>query len=53
MASAYLQPSSPFAAAERKAAEVLFRRLDGDRSPSEHHVVRTRMIVRGSGEIPA
>ena len=41
------------AAIGRKAAEVLFRRLDGDRSPSEHHVVRTRMIVRGSGEIPA
>jgi len=35
----------------RKAAEVLFRRLDGDRSPSEHHIVRTRMITRGSGEI--
>jgi len=35
----------------RKAAEVLFRRLDGDRSASEHHIVRTRMIARGSGEI--
>jgi LacI family transcriptional regulator len=35
----------------RKAAEVLFRRLDGDRSPSEHHIVRTRMIARGSGEL--
>lgn len=35
----------------RTAAEVLFRRLDGDRSPSEHHVVLTRMITRGSGEI--
>ncbi len=41
------------AAIGRKAAEVLFRRLDGDRSPSEHHIVRTRMIARGSGEIPA
>jgi LacI family transcriptional regulator len=41
------------AAIGRKAAEVLFKRLDGDRSPSEHHIVRTRMIVRGSGEIPA
>jgi LacI family transcriptional regulator len=35
----------------RTAAELLFRRLDGDRSPTEHHVVRTRMIARGSGEI--
>jgi LacI family transcriptional regulator len=40
------------AAIGRTAAEVLFRRLDGDRSPSEHHVVLTRMITRGSGEIP-
>jgi len=39
------------AAIGRTAAEVLFRRLDGDRSPSEHHVVPTRMITRGSGEI--
>jgi LacI family transcriptional regulator len=39
------------AAIGRTAAEVLFRRLDGDRSPSEHHIVRTRMITRGSGEI--
>ncbi len=35
----------------RTAAEVLFRRLDGNRSASEHHIVRTRMITRGSGEI--
>jgi LacI family transcriptional regulator, galactose operon repressor len=39
------------AAIGRKAAEVLFRRLDGDRSAAEHHIVRTRMIPRGSGEI--
>jgi len=39
------------AAIGRIAAELLFRRLDGDRSPSEHHVVVTRMITRGSGEI--
>jgi len=39
------------AAMGRIAAEVLFRRLDGDRSASEHHVVATRMITRGSGEI--
>jgi LacI family transcriptional regulator len=39
------------AAIGRTAAQVLFRRLDGDRSPSEHHVVLTTMIVRGSGEI--
>ncbi len=35
----------------RIAAEELFRRLDGDRSPSHHHVIPTRLIVRGSGEI--
>ena len=39
------------AAIGRTAAQLLFRRLDGDRSPSEHHVVLTRMIIRGSGEI--
>jgi LacI family transcriptional regulator len=39
------------AAIGRTAAEMLFRRLDGDRSPSEHRVVVTRMISRGSGEI--
>jgi LacI family transcriptional regulator len=39
------------AAIGRMAAQVLFRRLDGDRSASEHHVVLTRMITRGSGEI--
>ncbi|HSS62300.1 MAG TPA: LacI family DNA-binding transcriptional regulator [Candidatus Limnocylindrales bacterium] len=39
------------AAIGRTAAEVLFRRLDGDRSPSEHHTVVTQMITRGSGEI--
>ncbi|TMC54461.1 MAG: LacI family transcriptional regulator [Chloroflexi bacterium] len=39
------------AAIGRTAAGVLFRRLDGDRSASEQHVVLTRMITRGSGEI--
>jgi LacI family transcriptional regulator len=39
------------AAIGRTAAEMLFRRLDGDRSPSEHRIVLTRMIERGSGEI--
>jgi LacI family transcriptional regulator len=39
------------AAMGRAAAELLFNRLDGDRSPSHHHVVETKMIVRGSGEI--
>jgi LacI family transcriptional regulator len=33
------------------AAEVLFRRLDGDHSPSRHHMIPTRLITRGSGEI--
>jgi len=35
----------------RLAAETLFRRLDGDRSPSTVQVVPTRLILRGSGEI--
>ena len=39
------------AAIGRAAAQVLFRRLDGDRAPSEHQIVLTRLIARGSGEI--
>jgi LacI family transcriptional regulator len=35
----------------RTAAELLFRRLDGDRSPSARHVIPTLLITRGSGEI--
>ena len=34
------------------AAERLFARLDGDRSPAETYVVPGRLVVRGSGEIP-
>lgn len=33
------------------AAEILFSRLDGDRSPTRTHVLPTRLITRGSGEI--
>ena len=36
----------------RTAAELLFARLDGDRSPFRNVVVPTRLIPRGSGEIP-
>jgi LacI family transcriptional regulator len=36
----------------RAAADLLFRRLDGDTSPSVHHVVPVTLIARGSGEIP-
>ena len=39
------------AAIGRTAAEMLFRRLDGDGSPAQHQVVPTRLIARGSGEI--
>ncbi len=39
------------AAIGRTASEMLFRRLDGDQSPSEHRIVLTRLIPRGSGEI--
>lgn len=35
----------------RRAAEQLFRRLDGDRSATVREVVPTRLIPRGSGEI--
>ena len=36
----------------RAAADLLFRRLDGDTSPSVQHVVPVKLIARGSGEIP-
>jgi LacI family transcriptional regulator len=39
------------AAIGRTAAAVLFRRLDGDSSPAQRHIVKSRMIKRGSGEI--
>lgn len=35
----------------RIAAELLVRRLDGDRSPSQHVVCPVRLVERGSGEI--
>ena len=33
------------------AAQILFRRIDGDASPPRAHVIPTRLIPRGSGEI--
>jgi LacI family transcriptional regulator len=36
----------------RLAAECLFRRLDGDTGPHQSLIVPTRLIRRGSGEIP-
>jgi LacI family transcriptional regulator len=36
----------------RHAAELLFERLDGESGPPRHVVVPTRLIARGSGEIP-
>jgi LacI family transcriptional regulator len=33
------------------AVELLFRRIDGDRSPSVHEVIPVRLITRGSGEV--
>jgi LacI family transcriptional regulator len=35
----------------RRAAELLFARLDGGDGPAQHVVVPTPLIVRGSGEI--
>ncbi len=37
----------------RRAAELLFSRLDGDANPVGRLVLPTTLIVRGSGEIPA
>lgn len=37
----------------RTAARLLLARLDGGEGPFEHVVVPTRLVVRGSGEIPA
>jgi len=37
----------------RTAAEVLFGRLDGDGGPPRRVVLETRLVARGSGEIPA
>jgi LacI family transcriptional regulator len=41
------------AAMGRAAADILFRRLDGDDSPPEHVAIEVELIARGSGEIPA
>jgi LacI family transcriptional regulator len=35
----------------RRAAELLFQRLDGDNSPAQRIVIPTRVIGRGSGEL--
>jgi len=40
------------AAIGKLAAEILFRRIDGEVSPAAEHVVPTRLIERGSGAIP-
>ena len=34
-------------------ARVLFQRIGGESSPVAQHVVKTRLVARGSGEIPA
>jgi LacI family transcriptional regulator len=36
----------------RVAAELLFRRLAGDRGPAERIEIATQLVPRGSGEIP-
>ena len=40
------------AAIGRLAAEILFRRIDGDRSAPRQHIVPTRLVERFSGAIP-
>jgi LacI family transcriptional regulator len=39
------------AAMGRKAAELLFRRIDGDGGAPAEVIVPTPLVVRGSGEI--
>jgi LacI family transcriptional regulator len=36
----------------RLAAELLFRRLAGERGPAQRITLSTHLIVRGSGEVP-
>lgn len=36
----------------RQAANLLFRRLDGDASPTHRIIVATQLVARGSGELP-
>lgn len=36
----------------RTAAELLFRRVDGDTGPAQTVLLGTQLVVRGSGEIP-
>jgi LacI family transcriptional regulator len=40
------------AAIGKLAAEILFSRIDGDRSAPQHHIVPTRLIERSSGALP-
>lgn len=35
----------------RAAAKLLFRRMDGDDSPSIHQILPVALIPRGSGEL--
>lgn len=37
----------------RTAAEILFRRIDGDQTDSVNQTVGMHLIARGSGEIKA
>jgi len=40
------------AAVGRLAARRLFERMSGDQSPPAIHTLPTRLLVRGSGELP-
>jgi LacI family transcriptional regulator len=40
------------AAIGARACEILLRRMDGDPSPAQTYTITTRLIARGSGEIP-
>lgn len=41
------------AAIGRTAAQLLFRRLEGEQWEPRQHLIQTRLVPRGSGEIPA
>lgn len=36
----------------KTACRLLFERMDGDTSPPREHLIETKLIARGSGEIP-
>lgn len=48
-----LRPTQDPVALGATSAQLLFARIAGDTSPAREVVLRTRLIVRGSGELAA